>query len=328
MKILSILFLSILMASAAATQAQDQTGVSRLDAALDAIVPSDAKVTKVADSPGSKDGKSLGSGDPVWIRDGGYLIYSDHIVGLIDKWDPADGKVSTLMEKALANGVTLDREGRIVWVSDEGQVVRVEKDGQRTVLVSEYQGKRLNSPNDLVYKNDGTLYFTDPGRVQRDKDQNVVFPDTPSVYMLKDGKLQLATKELPRPNGLAFTPDEKYLYVNDTYKMTIMKFKVQTDDTITDSQLVIDMNSGGTLCKYPCAAGYPDGMKIDRKGNIYCTGPEGIWIISPQGKHLGTIVIPNRPANLAFGDADGKTLFVTTRPGLYRIRLKIPGIRP
>ena len=124
-----------------------------------------------------------------------------------------------------------------------------------------------------------------------------------------------------RPNGLAFAPGEKYFYVNDSFKKTIMRFEVQPDDTIANGQVFIDM----TPDKAP---GAPDGMKVDRKGNVYCTGPGGFWIMSPEGKHLGTVKTPELPANLAFGDADGKTLYLTARTGLYRIHLKIPGIRP
>ncbi|MGH9355546.1 MAG: SMP-30/gluconolactonase/LRE family protein, partial [Terriglobia bacterium] len=141
------------------------------------------------------------------------------------------------------------------------------------------------------------------------------------VYRLTDGKLQLLSKDFTRPNGLAFSPGEKYLYVNDTAKKTIMRFEMKTDGGIADGQLFIDMAADP-------APGAPDGMKVDREGDVYCTGPGGIWIISPEGKHLGTIRVPEIPANLAWGDRDGKSLYITARTGLYRIRLNIPGIRP
>ena len=193
---------------------------------------------------------------------------------------------------------------------------------KRTVLASRYEGKRLNSPNDLVYKSDGSLYFTDPsaGLRERDKDPKKELPFN-GVYLLKDGKLQLLIKDMQVPNGLAFSPDEKHFYVNDSAKKIIMRYDVLPDDTIANGQLFIDMNSDN-------APGVPDGMKVDRKGNVYSTGPGGFWIMSPEGKHLGTISFQELPANLAFGNADARTLYLTARTGLYRIRLKIPGVRP
>jgi gluconolactonase len=189
-------------------------------------------------------------------------------------------------------------------------------------LAGQYEGKRLNSPNDLVYKSDGSLYFTDPpaGLRDGDKDPKKELPFN-GVYLLKGGQLQLLIKDMVLPNGVALSPDEKYLYVNDTVKKIIMRYEVQKDDTITHGQVIVDMNSDK-------APGAPDGMKVDEKGNIYCTGPGGFWIISPDGNHLGTILTSELPANLAFGGEDGKTLYLTARTGLYRIRLNIPGIRP
>ena len=188
-------------------------------------------------------------------------------------------------------------------------------------MASHYEGKRLNSTNDLVYKSDGSLYFTDPPSALRggDNDPKKELPFT-GVFMLKDGKLQLLTKDI-RPNGLAFSPDEKYLYVADTTNRSVVRYEVQPDGAVANGQVFIAMSSDK-------APGGPDGMKVDQKGNLYSTGPGGVWIISPEGKHLGTLVFPERPANFAFGEADGKTLYVTARRGLYRIRLKIPGIRP
>ena len=325
MRRLSTIFFSTVATIAVVTQAQESS-VVRLDSALEDIVPPAARVEKLADSPGP--GHREG---PVWVRKGGYLLYSDLGAKAINKWNPADGQVSTFLENTDSDGVTLDRQGRIVWAGG-GQVVRVEKDGQRTVLASQYQGKPLNAPNDLIYKSDGALYFTDTGHGSSNDPKALPSGDIPVVYLLRDGTLQVATTVITRPNGLAFSPGEKYLYVNSSNKLTITRFDVLPDDTITKGQLLIDMNGGKP---YPVgspdpdrSAGYPDGMKVDRKGNVYCTGPEGVWIISPEGKHLGTIVGLNRPTNLAFGGSGGKTLFITSRPGLYRIRLKIPGIRP
>jgi gluconolactonase len=319
---------------------QGQSGeVVKLDPKLDGIVATNAKVEKLAGNLGFAEG-------PVWVRQGGYLLLSDIPANVINKWTP-DGKISVAVKPSGftgadasdvgsqnnngkevvtligSNGVTLDREGRIVFAAHgDRAVVRIEKNGQRTVLADRYEGKRLNSPNDLVYKADGALYFTDPpfGLRKRDEDpkKELTFD---GVYLLKDGKLQLLDKTFTAPNGIALAPGEKYLYVDDSAKKLIMRFDVQSNGTISNGKTFIDMNSDQ-------APGVPDGMKVDQNGNVYCTGPGGVWIMSPEGKHLGTVKAPEIPANLAFGDSDGKTLYLTARMGLYRIRLKIAGVRP
>src|SRR5690348_14202916 len=222
-----------------------------------------------------------------------------------------------------SNGITLDKEGRVTYCQHGNRAVeRLEKDGKRTVLAAKYEGKRLNSPNDLVYKSDGSLYFTDPpfGLPKLDQDPQKELPFD-GVYRWSNGKLQLLTKDLKGPNGIAFSPDEKYLYVNDSFAKTYWRYEVRPDGSIANGKIFVDMNSSKE-------EGVPDGMKIDQKGNIYGAGPGGVWILSPEGKHLGTIKPAEDPANLAWGDADGKTLYFTARTGLYRVRLNIAGIRP
>ncbi|HEY4355281.1 MAG TPA: SMP-30/gluconolactonase/LRE family protein [Acidobacteriaceae bacterium] len=294
--------------------AQQESDVIRLDPGLDAIISANGKLEVLPDSEG------LGTREgPTWIRQGGYLIYSDLHAKTINKWDPRENKITIFEKDTNSDGVTLDHQDRLVWAAKTpsgGTIVRLEKNGQRTVLASEYQGKPLSGPNDLVYKSDGLLYFTDPDR------------SAPRVYLLKGGQVTLATAELPHPNGLAFSPGEKQLYINDSSMMTVTRYDVKPDGSIANPKIVIDMNAGQEPCAFPCPEGYPDGMKVDRKGNIYVTGRGGIWIVSPEGKHLGTIAVPNHPANLAFGGPDGKTLFFTARPGLYRIRLNASGIQP
>ena len=348
MRILSIIIFfaiaTVLATLSPAAQAQDESPVIRLDAALDAIVPSGAKVEKLAGGFGFLEG-------PAWVRKGGtgggYLIFSDIPANVIHKWDPADGKVSVLVERSGftgsdptgigrqqtngqdvffnigSNGITLDPQGRLV-VSAMGdrQIARLEQDGRRTVLASRYEGKRLNSTNDLVYKSNGSLYFTDPpsGLRNGDTDPMKELPYN-GVFLLKDGELRLVTRDVPYPNGLALSPDEKSLYVAGIRTRKVMRFDVQPDDTLANGRVFVDMSPDQAI-------GNPDGMKVDQQGNVYCSGAGGIWIISPQGKHLGTLVFPERAANMAFGDADGKALYVTARAGLYRIRLKIPGVRP
>jgi gluconolactonase len=326
--------------SALYVHAQGANEVVRLDPALDAIISTDAKVEKLAGDFGFVEG-------PVWVRQGaGYLLFSDIPANAINKWT-SDGKVSVFVKPSGftgtdasdvgsqnnngrevvtllgSNGVTLDRDGRVVFCAHgDRAVIRLEKNGKRTVLADRYDGKRLNSPNDLTYKSDGSLYFTDPpaGLRKGEDDPKKELPFD-GVYLLKGGKVQLLDKSFTRPNGIAFAPGEKYLYVNDTTRKLIMRYEVRPDDTIANGHVFIDMSEDK-------AAGVPDGMKVDEKGNVYCTGPGGFWIMSPEGKHLGTVKTPELPANLAFGDADGKTLYLTARTGLYRVKLKVAGLRP
>ncbi len=326
--IVALLFAAIATtATTPAARAQGKPDVIRLDAALDAIVSSDAKVEKLAGDMGFTEG-------PVWVRKGGFLIFSDIRSNSINKWDPKDGKVSKYIEhsgfasieKAKAeenpntggNGVAMDPQGRVVICAQgDRAIVRIEKDGSRTVLAKEYNGKRLNRTNDVVVKKDGAVYFTDPPpRDAPESDKPVI-----AIFRAKDGKVQPAITDNPAPNGLAFSPDEKYLYSNATAKKLIFRHEVLSDGLTANGKTFFEM-SGDT------AIGGPDGMKVDKKGTLYSTGPGGIWIITPEAKHIGTILTPEQASNVAFGDADGKTLYITARTGVYRIRLKAEGIRP
>jgi gluconolactonase len=310
--------------------------VKKLDPGLDAIVRANAKVEVLKD-----DYFGIAEG-PVWMKDGqsGYLIFSDIGSNNIYKWTP-DGKLSVFLEKtgwsgtdtsALvgyisgfngriytvafgSNGIALDPQGRLIWCAQgDRSVVRQEKDGKRTVLADHFEGKRLNRPNDVVVKSDGAIYVTDP------RGARTAEMDSSAVFLIKDGKIQLLEKEYS-PNGIVFSPDEKYLYVNGQQK--IYRYEVRPDDTLANRQLFIDMSGD----KSPGGA---DGMKVDQKGNVYSAGPGGIWIVSPEGKHLGTIIAPEGGGvtNMAFGDPDGKTLYMTVRRTLARIRLNIAGARP
>jgi gluconolactonase len=338
---LQFVLITLLIPTPCFSQATTGDGVIKLDPALDSIVAPDAKVEKIAG------GIKFGEG-PVWVRKPGYLLFSDIPANVINKWT-SDGKVTAVVNPSGftgtddssvgapinngfetvyligSNGVTLDKKGRIVFAAHgDRAIVRIEESGKRTVLADRYDGKRLNSPNDLVYKSDGTLYFTDPTAglraVNREYPQKEQLLNR--VYMItKDGTVKVATEEMFFPNGLAFSPDEKYLYVDDTAKKLIARFEVQPDGTLTGRTVFFDMSS----IKDP---GVADGMKVDKKGNLYCTGPGGLLVISAEGKHLGTIVAPELPANVGFGDADGKTLYMPSRTGIYRIRLKIEGIHP
>jgi gluconolactonase len=303
--------------------------VRRADPALDAIVPQGLTIEKLA-------GGFIFTEGPVWMPDG-YLLFSDPNANTIYRWTP-DGQVSVFRTKSGyagvdvaeygqpgSNGITLDPEGRVT-INEHGnrRVVRIEKNGVVTVLADRYQGKRFNSPNDLVYRSDGTLFFTDPpfGLPKAFDDARKELPFS-GVYSLKDGELTLAATDLTGPNGLAFSPDERYLYVAnwDEKKKVVMRYRVHPDGTLTHGEVFFNMTA---------AAGEDalDGIKVDVRGNLYVSGPGGLWILSPEGKHLGTIVGPEHPHNLAWGDADGRTLYLTAQTGLYRMRLNIPGRRP
>ena len=322
----------LFIAGIAVALAQTQTGgsgsIERLDSGLDAIVPANATIERVAGGFKWPEG-------PVWVHSG-FLLFSEIPSAVIDKWTP-DGKVTTyrgpaeftMKDAATAgvpgtNGLTLDKQGRLT-ICDQGnrRVTRLEKDGHFTVLADRYQGKRFNSPNDLVYKSDGSLYFTDPpyGLEKEDKDPKKELPFN-GVFRIASGKVTLLIKDLTNPNGIAFSPDEHYLYVDNSEPQRLyMRYEVKPDGTLGPGKVFYDLAStpGKNL---------PDGMKVDQKGNVYATGPGGIWIFSPEGKHLGTVKLPEIASNCAWGDPDGKTLYITASTGLYRIHLKIPGIRP
>ena len=316
----------------AITPSEVNVEVIRKDPALDAIVPPNPKIFKLAEGFKFTEG-------PVWDPKGGYLLFSDPNNNTIYKYSPeGDGQLAVFREKSGyegadiaeygqpgSNGLTFDREGRLT-INQHGnrRVVRLESDGQLNVLADKFEGKRLNSPNDLVYRSDGTLYFTDPpfGLPKFFKDPRKELPFS-GVFAAKDGKVTVVSKDLTGPNGLAFSPDEKFFYVDnwDDHKKVVMRYEVQPDGSLKNGKLFFDMTSAGTEDAL-------DGLKVDKAGNLYVSGPGGLWILSPQGKHLGTIIAPKHPHNFAWGDADGKTLYMCARSGLYRMKLNIEGIRP
>jgi gluconolactonase len=310
-------------------QAEVKADVRRIDPALDAIVPQGLTIEKLA-------GGFIFTEGPVWVPEG-YLLFSDPNANTIYRWT-TDGQVSVFRTKSGyagadvaeygqpgSNGITLDPDGRVT-INEHGnrRVVRIEKTGVVTVLADHYDGKRLNSPNDLVYRSDGTLFFTDPPfglpKAFDDARKELAFS---GVYSLKDGRLTLAATDLNGPNGLAFSPDERYLYVAnwDEKKKVVMRYRAHPDGTLSGGEVFFDMTG---------APGEDalDGIKVDVQGNLYVSGPGGLWILSAEGKHLGTIVGPEHPHNLAWGDDDGRTLYLTAQTGVYRVRLKIKGVRP
>ncbi len=314
----------------AQTGGQNVGTVIRVDPAVDEIVPAEARIEKVAGGFKFTEG-------PIWVHEG-YLLFSDIPNNAIMKSTP-DGQVTAFMKpsgyrgtapfkgpESGSNGLTLDKQGRLTIAEHANRrVTRLEKDGALTALAEKYQGKGLNSPNDLVYKSDGSLYFTDPPYGLQTQSDNDPLKELPfnGVFRIAQGKLQLLVRDLSRPNGIAFSPDEKYLYiaVSDPVKKIWMRYEVKVDGTLANGRVFYDASSS-------TEGGAPDGMKVDQKGNVYGTGPGGVWIFSPQGKHLGTIKLPELPANCNWGDDDGRTLYITARTSLYRVRLKIAGVRP
>jgi gluconolactonase len=303
--------------------------VVRLDPAIDAIVPANPKIFKLAEGFQFTEG-------PIWVNPG-HLLFSDPNANTIYKYEP-EGKLSVFKKnsgyagKDIAeygqpgsNGLTLDMQGRLT-INEHGnrRVIRTEKDGRVTVLADKYNGKRLNSPNDLIYRSDGTLFITDPpfGLPRFYDDPRKELPNS-GVYSLRDGQLKLLSSDLKGPNGIAFSPDEKYLYVGnwDPEKKVVMRYEIDAQGNASNGKVFYDMT------KAPGEDAI-DGIKIDQKGNLYVCGPGGIWVISSDGKHLGTIKAPKNPHNLAWGGADSKTLYITAQNTLYRMPLNIPGIRP
>ncbi|MEG4302331.1 SMP-30/gluconolactonase/LRE family protein [Microcoleus sp. D3_18a_C4] len=255
---------------------------------------------------------------PIWHPDG-FLLFSDIPANIIYKFGSNQEVEVFRRPSGKANGNTLDKENRLLTAEHENRrVSRTEKDGKVITLADRYEGKRLNSPNDLVVKSDGSIYFTDPSYGVSKEQEELGFY---GVYRLApDGKLTLLVKDLVLPNGIAFSPDEQKLYVNNSEAGYIAVFDVKPDGTVTNQQLFAEL-------KDTSQGGVPDGLKVDVEGNVYSTGPGGVWILSPDGKLLGKISVPETATNLAWGESDRKTLYITGSTSLYRIRLKIAGVR-
>ncbi len=256
---------------------------------------------------------------PIWHPDG-FLLFSDIPANIIYKFGSNQQVEVFRRPSGKANGNTLDKENRLLTGEHENRrVSRTEKDGKVITLADRYEGKRLNSPNDLVVKSDGSIYFTDPSYGVSKEQEELGFY---GVYRLApDGKLTLLVKDLVLPNGIAFSPDEQKLYVNNSEAGYIAVFDVKPDGTVTNQQLFAELKDASQR-------GVPDGLKVDVEGNVYSTGPGGVWIFSPDGKLLGKISVPETATNLAWGESDRKTLYITASKSLYRIRLKIAGVQP
>ena len=345
-------FLVALAGMVQAQTAERTFRIVKLDPALDEIIAPDAKLETLGSGFGLTEG-------PVWVQHGGggYLLFSDNAANKIYKWSPR-APLSVYLQKSGytgndvnnagaqtvsgggvailligSNGLTLDPEGRLlITAMTDRTVVRLEPDGKRTMLAERYEGKRFNGPNDIAAKSDGAIYFTDTPWGVRGAEHS---PDRELPYngffLIKDGKVTLLGGDRDHPgdlpNGIALSPDEKHLYVTAGMSKTL-RYDVLPDDTVANPVKFIDAGN--------------DGIKVDERGNVYSVALSAsreseVWITSPEGKHLGTLEIPRiatepRPrivaTNLAFGDADSKTLYITACTHLFRIRLKVAGVRP
>jgi gluconolactonase len=296
------------------------------DPGLHDLVAPDAPIDRVA-------GGLIFTEGPVWR--GGALLFSDIPSKRIVRWRRLpEGPELTTFATGMSNGLTLDRQGRVLAAEHDGRrVTRIEEDGTRTVLAERFQGKRLNSPNDLVVKSDGTIYFTDPPYGVKPLPPGTARPanwwtqpiegrelTTQGVYRLTpDGSVTLVADDFALPNGLAFSPDESVLYIDDSARKHIRALEVRPDGTLGKGRVLLDMASDDP--------GVPDGLKVDARGNVFSTGPGGVWVCRPDGTLLGRIVLPELPANLAWGE-DGSALFVTARTSVYRIPTKTRGMPP
>lgn len=349
MRLLTTIISTLAVATAVSTFAADlhvKDSSTVKDPEFDAVVSPDAPIVKVAGGFGFTEGVT-------WVSQGkqSHLLFSDIPANVIYRYTP-DGDVTVFREKTGyqkadvwragmpfkngkpqndpafekfnmigSNGMALDQQGRLVIATWAGRTIdRIDKNGRRTVLADRYQGQRFGGPNDVVVRKDGTIYFTDTfgGLLQGAKDPAKEI-DVNAIYMIRDGRVQRVVDDIPFTNGLAFSPDEKFFYANGSFKNYIRRYVVAQDGSLSDSQMFFDFSGEN-------AAGITDGMKVDVRGNIWTTGPGGVWVISPAGKALGVIHLPEVTANLVFGDTDKKSLYVAARTSIYKIRVNVAGM--
>ena len=311
----SIVPAALVVVFAATTAPAQKTHAFKLESLspkFQELIDSNAKLETVASGFGFTEG-------PMWDP-AGFLYVSDETINKIFKVYP-NGKKEELIALGDPDGNTFDRRHRLIdCASVLRAIIAVTPDGKYTVLADRYEGKRLNSPNDVIIGPDGAIYFTDPtlDLVAGEK-QEIPFK---GVYRLDEkGNLRLLTKDLPQPNGLAFSPDGKKFYVDDDDQRNIHVYDVAADGSLSNGR-IFGEEPGGK------GEGVPDGIKVDNKGNLFVTGPKGIWIWDATGNHLGTIVMPEQPANLAWGDPEYRTLYITATTSVYRLETKTSGFVP
>ena len=307
-RLLPVLALLTAILPAAEPQADNPAEFARL-------VPAGAKIAKLAGDLGFIEG-------PIWVKSGGYLVFSDIPNDELKRWSAKDGLATFRKPSQNANGNTLDLTGRLLTCEHSGRRVAVlEKDGTLKTLIDSFDGKRLNSPNDVVVRTDRTIWFTDPEyglktnpttKKKEDKQQpgNFVFRHDP-----KTGKTTAVVKDFVQPNGLAFSPDEKKLYVADSGSPRhIRVFDVAADGSLNSGRIFCTIDKGG-----------PDGIRVDKDGRVWSSAGDGVQIFAADGTRIGKILTPEAPANLCFGGTDGKTLFITARKSLYSIQVSVTG---
>jgi gluconolactonase len=302
--------------------------IERLDPALDALVPATAKIEKVATGFKFTEG-------PLWRPKEGVLWFSDVVGNTVYQLSP-EGKVTVIMPLGGTdnpgyapagsfigpNGMVAGKDG-VVLLCQHGyrRIAQIGPDHKTTPFVSSWNGKKFNSPNDLVYSSDGALYFTDPpyGLVKQDDDPTKEIKFN-GVFRFAKGKVEPVIRDLSRPNGIAFSPNGKYLYISnsDEKKRIWMRYEMQPNGSVKNGKVFFEIPPDAEK-------GLPDGVKVDSLGNLYCAGPNGIWIFSPDGKHLGTIKPGETPANFNWGDSDHKTLYITATTSVYRIKVAVEG---
>jgi gluconolactonase len=295
------------------------------NAGLHDLIAPDAAIERIAGGFAFTEG-------PVWRKRDNTLLFSDIPNNRIVRWRRLpEGPEVVTFTTGHSNGLTLDRQGHVLAAAHGGRSVqRIASDGTRTTQAEQFQGKRLNSPNDIVVKSDGVIYFTDPPYAVRGATPGAARPEgwwaapipgkeqaCNGVYRLTSGgEPQLLVSDMALPNGLAFSPDESVLYIDDSAHKHIRAFDVRADGTLTNSRILMAFDSTDP--------GVPDGMKVDAKGNVFCTGPGGVWVCRADGTILGRIILPELPANLAWGE-DGSVLFFTARTSVYRVQTKTRG---
>ncbi|QEG24209.1 SMP-30/gluconolactonase/LRE family protein [Mariniblastus fucicola] len=324
---------SLIVGLAPLAQAQDKANqiersIEKLDDGLDALIDVNAPIEVISTGHQWSEG-------PVWIKDGNFLIWSDVPRNKISKWDPETGETTVFMDPSGydgpktkwrepgSNGLLLGNDG-LLHACDHGnrRVYRVEKDGTKTTIADRFEGKRFNSPNDLIIHSNGDIYFTDPPYGLKDEASREI--EWHGVYRIKpDGSVTLLTKEMTRPNGIGLSPDEKTLYVaqSDKEAPVFQSWPIKDDGTLGDGKVLYDTSQWVKKGD----PGMPDGMAVDTQGNIWGTGPGGVLIISPEGKLLGRILMGKPTANCAFGD-DGSTLYMTSSGFICKVQTKVKGL--
>lgn len=305
-----VMFAIVTPGLAAAQQNPRKFELNPISPKFSILIPANAKLETVATGFGFTEG-------PVWDA-AGFLYVSDEDLNKIFRVNLSDGRKEELISLGDPDGNTYDRQGRLVdCASVLRAIIAISKDGKYEILADRFEGKKFNSPNDVIVGPDGALYFTDPTLdLPKGQKQEIAFQ---GVYRLDENrKLTLLTKDLTQPNGLAFSPDGRKFYVDDSERRDIRVYDVAADGSLTNGRIFGEEPGEKN-------EGVPDGIKVDRDGNLFVTGPKGIWVWSPDGAHLGTIALPEQPANLTWGGADLSTLYITATTSVYRLQTAVHG---